>query len=346
MNSWSWPHPKQEMWRRSQILRQQTPHIEPLLDILKIYDGNRLADQGPMHLMPEGVRAQSIEANIKVQDPYAHQLMSEAAHRESFILTSGEYNWESIWPKKDQVMVRSFSIADGESVTIKQSERGESEAWQFRVMHVRLGKGASLTWESMQELTAGHGLTYWIVEQDAESIFDWQRIHLGGAFQRDHVEVTQVGSKAHTSLSGLYIGSGKRAIESFWQINHEASDGTSSQKQRGILVDESTAVAISGVGVAKGIARIESSQKLDHILLSRQASIHTRPQLEILADDVKCDHGITVGSIDEDALFFLRSRGIPHNEARHLLLSGFLGDIWPQDLPDSLNVSLQNILDL
>jgi Fe-S cluster assembly protein SufD len=106
-------------------------------------------------------------------------------------------------------------------------------------------------------------------------------------------------------------------------VVHRAKNCTSRQSYRGVLDDGSTGVWNGGVDVRPGADGTDSEQSNDNLLLSRQAEVNTMPRLEILADEVSCQHGATVGQLDEEALYYLRSRGIAKADASRLLINGF-----------------------
>ena len=106
-------------------------------------------------------------------------------------------------------------------------------------------------------------------------------------------------------------------------VTHVAEDCTSRQTYRGVLDDESTGVFNGGIDVRPGADGTDAEQSNDNLLLSNRAEINTQPRLEILADEVACKHGATVGQLDETAMYYMRSRGIPADEARRLLINGF-----------------------
>jgi Fe-S cluster assembly protein SufD len=124
-------------------------------------------------------------------------------------------------------------------------------------------------------------------------------------------------------LSGLYFGFGTQTLDQQITVVHSAKNCTSRQSYRGVLDDSSTGIWNGGVDVRPGADGTDSEQSNDNLLLSRKASVNTMPRLEILADEVSCQHGTTVGQLDDAALYYLRSRGIPKEEASRLLINGF-----------------------
>jgi Fe-S cluster assembly protein SufD len=123
--------------------------------------------------------------------------------------------------------------------------------------------------------------------------------------------------------SGLYFGFGDQTLDQQITVIHGAENCVSRQAFRGVLDDASTGVFNGGIDVSPGADGTDAEQSNDNLLLSDRAEINTQPRLEILADDVACKHGATVGQLDETALYYMRSRGIPALEARRLLINSF-----------------------
>ncbi|MDX2382032.1 MAG: Fe-S cluster assembly protein SufD, partial [Acidimicrobiia bacterium] len=161
------------------------------------------------------------------------------------------------------------------------------------------------------------------VTQHAGSTFKARSFNLGAAYGRIAYDVQLVGAGAHTDMSGLFFGFGDQVLDQQVTVTHGAEDCTSRQTYRGVLDDESTGVFNGGIDVRPGADGTDAEQSNDNLLLSNRAEINTQPRLEILADDVACKHGATVGQLDETAMYYMRSRGIPADEARRLLINGF-----------------------
>jgi Fe-S cluster assembly protein SufD len=161
------------------------------------------------------------------------------------------------------------------------------------------------------------------VTQAAGSVLRARSFNLGAIYGRIAYDVHLAGEGARADLSGLYFGTGDQTLDQQITIVHEAQNCTSRQKFRGILDDESTGVFNGGIDVRPGADGTDAEQSNDNLLLSRRAEANTQPRLEILAHDVSCKHGATVGQLDDEALYYLRTRGVPVDEARRLLIRGF-----------------------
>jgi len=161
------------------------------------------------------------------------------------------------------------------------------------------------------------------VAQSAKSQLRARLFNLGATYGRLAYEVHLAGEGARVDLSGLYFGSGDQTLDQQISVVHAAKNCTSRQAFRGVLDDESTGVFNGAIEVCPGADGTDAMQSNDNLLLSNRAAANTQPRLEILADDVACKHGATVGQLDAEAMYYLRTRGIAPDEARRLLINGF-----------------------
>ena len=146
------------------------------------------------------------------------------------------------------------------------------------------------------------------------------------------------------TLNGLYLAGGRQHVDHHTRIDHAKPRGTSREYYRGVLDGAARGVFNGRVVVHPDAQKTDSHQANHNLLLSRDAEVDTKPQLEIYADDVKCTHGATVGQLDENQLFYLRSRGIEERMARALLTYAFARDIIERVRIDSLRGRLETIL--
>ena len=136
-----------------------------------------------------------------------------------------------------------------------------------------------------------------------------------------------MGKAASTKLHGVYLGSGSQVLDNTTVIRHQAPGTKSEENYRGALNDQSRGVFQGNILVQNGADGTDGCMSNKTILLSGEAEINSKPQLEIYADDVQCAHGSTAGELEEEALFYLRSRGIPEAEAKTILVEGFLAEV-------------------
>lgn len=150
---------------------------------------------------------------------------------------------------------------------------------------------------------------------------------LNGGLIRNNLRVNQQGPDCMTDLYGIYLVDKEQHVDNNIFVDHQAPDCSSSQLFKGILDDQAHAVFNGHIHVARNSQRITAYQNNKNILLTDKANIHTQPHLEIYADDVKCSHGATVGQLDQEALFYMRSRGIREDNARMLLMYAFAAEV-------------------
>lgn len=170
-------------------------------------------------------------------------------------------------------------------------------------------------------------LTGVYLRQGRGSRYHGSNLGLGAAWSRTDLVVRFAGPHAQCELEGLYLAGDKQLMDHHLDLDHGIGRCTSRETFKGILHGKGRAVFDGRIRVARDAQQTDAQLTNRNLLLSRAAEVDTKPQLEILADDVKCSHGATVGQIDPQALFYLRSRGIPEHQARRMLCLGFAGEI-------------------
>lgn len=161
------------------------------------------------------------------------------------------------------------------------------------------------------------------VRQADDSEFESHSALLGAGLVRNNVLPRLDGTNCRSLLNGIYFGDGEQRIDNFMRVEHNNTNGGSRQYYKGILTGSAQATFTGRIVVAKPAQQTDAVQSNQNLLLSEGARAHTKPQLEIYADDVKCTHGATIGELDEQALFYLRARGISESAARALLIHAF-----------------------
>jgi Fe-S cluster assembly protein SufD len=164
-----------------------------------------------------------------------------------------------------------------------------------------------------------------IVQRDAT--FESHVFLMGGRHVRNTIQVRLQGDNANCTLNGLYIAAGQQIMETNTLIEHQKPHGTSREFYKGILDDESQGMFDGLIVVAKDAQKTDSAQVNKNLLLSAKAKARSLPDLKILANDVKCKHGSTIGQLEPSHLFYLRSRGIPLADARRLLIYAFASEM-------------------
>jgi Fe-S cluster assembly protein SufD len=205
---------------------------------------------------------------------------------------------------------------------------GEQPGFTNAVTELVAGEGSVIGHLKLQDETTR--ALHWgmlRVEQGASSSFTSHNIALGAGLARNEIAAVLAGEGAECTLKGLYVATGRQHIDNYTTLDHAREHCTSHELYKGILDGASHGVFHGRIIVRPEAQKTDAIQRNKNLLLSREAVINTKPQLEIYADDVRCTHGATVGQVDQEAVFYLRSRGIGLEEARSLLTVAFTSDI-------------------
>ena len=235
-------------------------------------------------------------------------------------------------------------VEPGASACIVEHWLGEDGAGYLTnaVTDVFLGRDASLQHVKVQQETdAAYHVERVEVRQERGSNYRSHSVALGAALSRTEIHAELAGEGAECSLYGLYVGSGRRHIDHHTTIDHACARTTSRELYKGILDDNSRGVFTGKVIVRPDAQQISAEQTNRNLLLAAGAMVETRPQLEIYADDVKCSHGAAIGRLDEDALFYMRQRGIDRKQARSLLTYAFGSEVLDKLGSDVLRRALE-----
>jgi Fe-S cluster assembly protein SufD len=227
------------------------------------------------------------------------------------------------------------------------------------IIETYVGSGSYFT-NAVTEIVAGAGavVDHYKVQQEAPGAFHIATmqaalgrsanfsslsISLGGALVRNDVNAT-LSEGTDATLNGLYIVNGRQHIDNHTQIDHAKPHGTSHELYKGILDGKAGAVFNGRIIVRKDAQKTDSKQTNKNLVLSDEAVIDTKPELQIFADDVRCTHGATIGQLDAEALFYLQSRGIGKSQARSLLTYAFAQDIIDRVKVPALKDRLEAVL--
>jgi len=178
-------------------------------------------------------------------------------------------------------------------------------------------------------------------EHSDGAVLNYYGFDLGGHLIRHDINPQLQGEKAAANLHGVYIGRGRRHIDNHLRIDHASPNTLSAEHYNGVMQDRSRAVFNGKVVVHEGADGTDASQSNHNLLMSRHAEVDTKPELEIYADDVQCSHGATVGQIDQQQLFYLKSRGISEDDARAMLVRAFCSGILSMVEDEALKVYLE-----
>ena len=180
-------------------------------------------------------------------------------------------------------------------------------------------------WQSESEKAMHTGR--FSAEQSQDSYLGTYHVVMGARVSSDQFSYSLSGEGATCESIGFYRADQKQQIQVNSRIHHLSSHTNSRQFYKGMADDQAHAAFFGKVLVDPGIKDVCAHQKNDNLLLSSHAEVDTRPELEIYSDDVRCSHGATVGQIDKDALFYLRSRGLSEHEAKRLMIYGFINEV-------------------
>ena len=214
---------------------------------------------------------------------------------------------------------------------------GESAYFFNGMTEIYLGQHARLQhYRLQQESINAHHLSRIAVRQEIASEYQGINLANGGAWSRTDIFTRFDGPHAVCELDGLYTVGEQQYTDFHLDVQHNVPQCRSRENFRGIIYGEGHAVFDGRILVAKDAQKSDAQLSNKNLLLSRNAEVDTKPQLEIYADDVKCSHGTTVGKLDPNQLFYLRSRGISEHEARNMLCLGFAEEILTQ--VDDVNI--------
>jgi Fe-S cluster assembly protein SufD len=178
-----------------------------------------------------------------------------------------------------------------------------------------------------RESSATYHIARTEVQQERDSHLRSVSISIGGLLVRNDLATTLDAPGVGCALDGLYLASGRQHVDNHTSIDHARPHGSSQELYKGILSGRASAVFNGKVIVRKDAQKTDAHQTNKNLLLSETALIDTKPQLEIFADDVRCTHGATIGQLDKDAVFYLRSRGVDLHSARGLLVYAFVSEV-------------------
>lgn len=213
------------------------------------------------------------------------------------------------------------------ALTLIEVARGEGEYLHNPVVEIALGEGAVLRHYRLQDEAreAVHVATIF-ADLAADAHYESFTLNLGARLSRNEFHATLAGAKGDVHLNAAQLLAGSQHGDITTIVAHDAPNCTSRQTVKSVLTGASRGVFQGRIEVARIAQKTDGYQMNQALLLSPEAEIDSKPELEIFADDVKCSHGATIGALDPEQLFYLRSRGIPEAEARAILIRAFLDE--------------------
>jgi Fe-S cluster assembly protein SufD len=227
--------------------------------------------------------------------------------------------------------------------------------------YISLGQGEKALCNTVTELVAGdHSvISHYMIEREHGQAFNVSTLRIqqgraadvsshsvliGGALVRNNVHPVLAGEGGECLINGLFIANGRQHLDNYMLVEHASPHCGSRQFYNGILDGHAHGVFHGRIIVHKDAQKTDAKQTNRNLLLSDTAQIDTKPQLEIYADDVKCTHGATIGQLEENALFYLRSRGIDETSARRLLLMAFAGECFERMKESPARAHVENLV--
>ncbi|MCB0271521.1 MAG: Fe-S cluster assembly protein SufD [Bdellovibrionales bacterium] len=225
--------------------------------------------------------------------------------------------------KKVQTLILGSQFSKGTFVEIFESSSNTKA-----LVQVEAHESSKITHVKMQmqnETTTHEGVTMLCAQRKAvvESI----SISLGGEKSQNFIQANLAGEYSSSIMDGIFVGREKQKTSHDTKICHLVGHTESFENYKGILTDQSHGVFRGRIFVGKNAQKIQAKQMNRNLLLSEEAQIDTSPELEILADDVKCAHGATIGKLDPQQLFYLQSRGIPQKQAYSMMIHAFVSEV-------------------
>ncbi|MGH9340004.1 MAG: Fe-S cluster assembly protein SufD [Acidobacteriota bacterium] len=317
--------------------------------------------------LPEGVKAGSLaellESDPEAVEPHLGRYADYQEHAFSALNAAFMQDGAYVRISRGQIVeepIHLLFFADSENVALFPRVLVLAEDnTQARIVETHLGKkDIAYLSNSVAEIVAGQNAVldhyklqfeskraYHIAtqrsQQGRDSQFRTQLITLGARLARNNINGVLNGEGADCCLNGMYLVKGEQHVDNHTRLDHAKPHCSSRELYKGILDDKATGVFHGRIVVYKDAQKTDSKQTNNNLLLSDEALINTQPQLEIYADDVKCTHGATIGQLDENAIFYLRSRGIGERTAYSLLIYAFasqvVGKIRVEALRNELN---------
>lgn len=272
------------------------------------------------------------------------RIPKETSVEEPFVLEHSAAAGEAIFP-------HTIVIAEaGSRATFVEIFASEQEGFTNSATQIFVDENASLTHYRVQK-DAVEAFNYGVSEVaiGRAARYNATSINLGGAITRHDIEAVFTAEGGEAFVDGLYMLSGAQHHDTHSIIDHKVPNCTSHQSYKGVLNDTSRGVFNGKVFVREGASGTDAIQSNKNLLLSNEARVDTKPQLEIFNEDVKCAHGATVGQLEEEELFYLLTRGLPDSLARNLLTYGFaeeiINKIEIESIKQELDAAVLNRLD-
>jgi Fe-S cluster assembly protein SufD len=336
----------------SSLLRCNIPHFDTFL--ISLYNGWYISENGSWITMPDGIVIGSMAKAVK----HFPHLVEESFSRVEKAAQSGLEALNSAFARDGIFIYVPDHVSAGQTIQIVSmidNERNlflqnrnlivlgknsrltlvhcddslnHQQSFTNTITEVYLGEGAVMDHYKLQNINDNSTvINTTLFHQAKESRLSTNGTVLNGGLIRNDVVVDIEGENCISDIYGLYLVDKDQHVDNQVQVNHIKANSSSNQLFKGIIDDHARAVFNGHVHVYRDAQKTNAYQSNKNILLTDKATVNTKPFLEIYADDVKCSHGATVGQLDQDALFYIRSRGISYDNARLLLMYAFAAEV-------------------
>lgn len=245
-------------------------------------------------------------------------------------------------------IVRNLIVV-GKNSEVKIAEAfstlGENGNFMNAVTEIHVGEDARVDYYKVQNENdaSTHVGTTQVLQKD-RSYFYAATFTINGGFVRNNLNIILDGQYIETFMYGLYIPNEKQHVDNHTVVDHTQPNSVSNELYKGILMDKSTGVFNGKIFVRQDAQKTNAYQNCRNVIVSKDATMNTKPQLEIWADDVKCSHGTTTGQLNDEAIFYMQSRGIPKEEAIRLQLLAFAEDVVSKIKIDTIHDYLKELI--
>lgn len=335
---------------------------------LVFVDGRYAPDLSTLRTLPAGVvlgsLAQTLEQDGAVLQSYLAERQGQTIFGDlnTAFMTDGAWLHVPVGVSVDEPIHLLFlATQSGVSVHLRNVLVADAGAHATVIEHYLGADGAAYFTNAITQIFTADaaGIEHYKLQQESLQAFHVAGIHaqqkkdskleshsvsLGAGMARNDITTTFIETGCEVTLNGLYLTDGRQHVDNHTRVDHVAPSGTSEEYYRGVLDGSSHAVFNGKVIVHRDAQKTKAQQTNHNLLLSRNAEVDTKPQLEIFADDVECTHGATVGQIDETQLFYLRTRGIDEATAHKLLVHAFAHHVIERIRVQSLRERLEKIL--
>lgn len=325
----------------------------------KIWSG-KLIDEEKLKVLPIEAagaidQAPGFIGSLAKPEKHFFDALNSSGFNKGFVLwvaknfDAGTLDLAEVFPLSKHPYQQRYAVILEEGAKLRLIHRSHSVSDNQMInalLEVKLEKHAALDLYMLQDLTESSSLintSY--IKQAEHSDFRMMTLSLDGELIRNNVNVYVGGEYAQTRLNGLSLGRGNEHVDHHTLIDHLVPNCESHENYKGIFYDKSSGVFNGKVFVRPDAQKTNAFQNNQNIVMTDDAKVYSKPELEIYADDVKCSHGSTTGQFDDEALFYLQSRGISRAKAKTMLVHAFLAELSEQVLNEDLRAYIEERID-